>query len=327
MRKEVIVSAKTVDEAAAQGAQMLGVDVADVTFEVLTQPKKGFIGMGAVDAKLKVVYEVSTAQCAVNFVKQVISDMELSVDVDFTVDQKDVMISLSGKDVGTLIGHHGETLDALQYLANLAANKKEEGQDREYMKISVDAENYRAKREETLRRLARRIAEKVVKYGKSVKLEPMPAHERRIIHAEIQDIENVSTNSIGVDTNRRVLVFPVGIEPKPSRPAKKRSVSKVHNYGVPTRYEDLQVEEESDGISLPKTALHPIGENFEKRKSVADYFGDNEEDYQIEEDFSELENTIDTGSIASSSAPSKYHNEFSIYDLDFKFKSNRGDKQ
>ena len=93
------------------------------------------------------------------------------------------MISLSGKDVGTLIGHHGETLDALQYLANLAANKKEEGQDREYMKISVDAENYRAKREETLRRLARRIAEKVVKYGKSVTLEPMPAHERRIIHA------------------------------------------------------------------------------------------------------------------------------------------------
>lgn len=327
MRKEVVASAKTVDEAIALGAEMLGADAESVEFEVIRAPKKGFMGMGGSEAEVKVFFEVSTAQCAVNFVKQVISDMELDVALDFVCEQKDVTITLSGPDVGVLIGHHGETLDALQYLANLAANKKEEGREREYMKITVDAENYREKREQTLRRLARRIADKVVKYGRSYTLEPMPAHERRIIHAEIQDMENVSTNSIGTDQNRRVLVFPVGIEPKSSsRPARRKNAPKLHNYGAPTRYDELKIEEESDGISLPKTALHPIGENFEKRKSVADYFGDNEADYEISDEGVEAENTIDTSSISSAPSSSKYHNEFSIYDLDFKFKSSFGDR-
>ena len=106
-----------------------------------------------------------------------------------------------------LIGHHGETLDALQYLANLAANRKSGGEKREYIKITLDVEGYRAKREEALRALARRMAERVQKYKKSVMLEPMNPYERRIIHSEVQLIEGVSTNSIGSENNRKVVLY------------------------------------------------------------------------------------------------------------------------
>ena len=116
-------------------------------------------------------------------------------------------IIVEGGNAAILIGHHGETLDALQYLANLAANKRIDGVKGEYVKISVDVEGYRAKREETLRALARRMADKVLKYKKSVMLEPMNPYERRIIHSEIQNIEGVSTNSIGSDGNRKVVVY------------------------------------------------------------------------------------------------------------------------
>ena len=95
----------------------------------------------------------------------------------------------------------------MQYLANLAANKKVDGKKGDYVKITVDVEGYRAKREETLRELARRKAASVLKYKKSVMLEPMNPYERRIIHSEIQNIEGVSTNSIGSENNRKIVIF------------------------------------------------------------------------------------------------------------------------
>ena len=119
----------------------------------------------------------------------------------------DVVITVDGENAGLLIGHHGETMDSLQYLANLAANKKVNGEKREYVKITLDIESYRAKREAALRALARRMANKVLKYKKSVMLEPMNPYERRIIHSEVQGIKGVSTNSIGSENNRRVVMF------------------------------------------------------------------------------------------------------------------------
>jgi hypothetical protein len=119
----------------------------------------------------------------------------------------DMVITVDGEAAGVLIGHHGDTLDALQYLANLAANRKEEGEKREYARITVDVESYRAKREEALRILARKKAHQVLKYKKSIMLEPMNPYERRIIHSEIQKIEGVSTNSIGVENNRRIVIY------------------------------------------------------------------------------------------------------------------------
>lgn len=208
MKKELIVTAKTIEEAKSKAAAELGVAEELIEFTVLEEGKRGFLGLGATDAKVQAVYTVGGAQIALDFIRNVIADMELSLNVSMAAgNNDDTVISVEGEGAGLLIGHHGETLDALQYLANLAANKKIKGEKREYVKISLDVEGYRAKREETLRKLARQKASQVLKGKKSVMLEPMNPYERRIIHSEVQGIEGVSTNSIGSENNRRVVMF------------------------------------------------------------------------------------------------------------------------
>ena len=166
------------------------------------------MGLGASDAKLLVSYTQSGIEIAVEFVERLLADMNIEATVTLAdADNADKQINIEGKEVGALIGHHGETMDSLQYLVNLAANQKVEGEKRDFVKLVVDIEGYRAKREETLRALARRMADKVVKYKKSVMLEPMNPYERRIIHSEVQKIAGVSTNSIGSENNRKVVIF------------------------------------------------------------------------------------------------------------------------
>ncbi len=148
-------------------------------------------------------------QTAYRFICKLVEDMALE---DVTIgmhpgNNDDMVITVDGENAGVLIGHHGDTLDALQYLANLAANRKEEGEKREYARITVDVESYRAKREDALRILARKKAHQVLKYKKSIMLEPMNPYERRIIHSEIQHMEGVATNSIGVENNRRIVIY------------------------------------------------------------------------------------------------------------------------
>ena len=210
MKKESIKSAPTVEAAVAAACEELGVSKEAVTFEVLTEPKRGFLGMGAVAAKVRVVYTETPVDAAVTFIRQLLADMRIEAEVTVgKTEDGDCKIEISGTETGVLIGHHGETLDSLQYLCSLAANKKEsEEDDREYTRISLDIGGYRAKREETLRALARRTAERAKKYKRSVSLEPMPAHERRIIHSEVQKIEGVTTGSVGTDANRKVVVYP-----------------------------------------------------------------------------------------------------------------------
>ena len=111
-----------------------------------------------------------------------------------------------------LIGHHGEALDSLQYLANLANTKKNANGERNRRRVTIDIEGYRAKREETLRALARKMAAKALRQRRNVMLEPMSAYERRIIHSEIQGIAGVSTNSIGSDNNRKIVIYLVDEE-------------------------------------------------------------------------------------------------------------------
>jgi spoIIIJ-associated protein len=210
MKKEIIKTAPTVEAAVTAACDELGVTENDVSYEVLVQPKKGFLGIGATDAKVKVEYNVKPASSALEFAKTLLKNMEIDADVSTEVRENgEYLINIDGEEAGILIGHHGETLDALQYLCNLAANKKEgEDDDREYTRVTVDISGYRAKREETLRSLARRTAEKALRYKRSVSLEPMPSHERRIIHSEVQKIEGVTTNSIGSENNRRVVIIP-----------------------------------------------------------------------------------------------------------------------
>ena len=208
MKKEVVVSAKSVEEALSLAAEQLGLPVDAVEYTVLEEAKKGFLGIGASDAKIS-AFARGGEHDALEFIKKLLSDMQIEATVEMcdgeSADHK--VISVAGEGAAVLIGHHGETLDSLQYLANLSANKKINGVKREFVKITVDVEGYRAKREETLRALARRKAQQVLKYKKSVMLEPMNPYERRIIHSEVQKIDGVSTNSIGSENNRKVVMY------------------------------------------------------------------------------------------------------------------------
>ena len=143
-----------------------------------------------------------------DFVATLLTDIGLNASAElYACEDGTRRITIVGEDAATLIGHHGDTLDALQYLANLASARKNSKGERDKSRVTIDIEGYRKKREETLRALARRMAAKALRNKRSVMLEPMSAYERRIIHSEIQGIEGVSTNSIGSDNNRKIVIF------------------------------------------------------------------------------------------------------------------------
>lgn len=209
MKKQITVTAKTIADAVQKAVSELGAPDADkIKYTVVEEPKKGFLGIGATDAKIEATYVAGGEYDALDFVNKLLADMNIEADVTLGEgDNDDKLINIAGEGASILIGHHGDTLDSLQYLANLAANKKIDGEKKEYVKISVDIEGYRAKREETLRTLARRKAEQVIRYKRSVMLEPMSPYERRIIHSEIQNMDGVKTNSIGSESNRKVVIY------------------------------------------------------------------------------------------------------------------------
>lgn len=139
---------------------------------------------------------------ALRFLKEVIKEMGLDLDITAKKSENSLYLDIQGKDSGTIIGKRGQTLDAIQYLTSLVANKESEV----YTRVVVDAENYRAKREKTLEALANRLANKVVKTKRSVKLEPMNPYERKVIHAALHDHPKVVTRSEGQDPYRRVVI-------------------------------------------------------------------------------------------------------------------------
>ena len=150
-------------------------------------------------------------ELAINFLKGFIRDIGFNCEVkgDMTVNENGFvprLITIEGEDAPSLIGHRGEMLDALQYLSNLCLARKSEGEHKEYVRVIIDIENYREKREQTLRALARRMAQKALKYQRNVLLEPMNPYERMIIHSEVQSIEGVSTHSVGYDDNRKIVI-------------------------------------------------------------------------------------------------------------------------
>lgn len=145
---------------------------------------------------------------AYDFVRTLLSNVGLQAEATlYSCDDGTRRIAIEGEDAAVLIGHHGDTLDALQYLANLASARKNVNGEKDKSRVTVDVGGYRAKREETLRALARRMAAKALRNHRSVMLEPMSAYERRIIHSEVQGIEGVSTNSIGSDNNRKIVIY------------------------------------------------------------------------------------------------------------------------
>lgn len=242
MLKTLEKSGKTEEAAIAAALEELGLDRDDVSVEIVERAKSGFLGIGASPAVVRVQYEApdeeleTVAEAAAEspaaapveaqpaaapaapaaavdepegyariraFVSGLLEHMGIQAEIEITArDNGGVNVNLSGSNMGAVIGHRGETLDAIQHLTNYAVNR---GSDK-HMHISVDAESYRAKREESLVRLAEKMAAKAIKYKRSMALEPMNSYERHVIHTALQDYEGVTTSSTGTEPNRRVVV-------------------------------------------------------------------------------------------------------------------------
>jgi spoIIIJ-associated protein len=205
MFKSFEYTGKTEDEAVALALSELNMTREEVTVEILERAKAGFFGIGSVPAKVRVSYEVPETQTEKleSFLKGLLEHMGVEANINIEENENGLYVNFDGEHIGSLIGHRGETLDAIQHLANYAVNKNR-GEER--TRISVDAENYRAKREDSLKRLAEKVAGKVKKYHRNITLEPMNAYERHVIHASLQDFDGVTTYSTGTEPNRRVVV-------------------------------------------------------------------------------------------------------------------------
>ena len=204
MTKMIEVSGKTEEEAIAAGLEQLGKTRDEVSVEVVERSKKGVLGIGRADAVVRLSYEVADTQRdrVERYLRGLLDCMGIEADIEITEREGGGLVAnLSGAAMGAVIGRRGETLDAIQHLVNYSVNRGSEK-----MHISVDAENYRSKREESLVRLAEKMAAKAVKYKRSMALEPMNSYERHVIHTALQNYEGVSTASTGVEPNRRVVV-------------------------------------------------------------------------------------------------------------------------
>lgn len=197
---------KTVQEAIAAALSELNVSEEDVDIEVIEEGTKGIFGIiGSKVARIKVtVREETNNRCdiASDFLYTILNNMEVEADISVSEDEENIVVDINGDDIGIIIGRRGETMDALQYLTSLVVNKEYE----DYKRVILNVENYRQKREETLVKLANRLAEKVVKYKKPVTLEPMNPYERRIIHSSLQGHRSVETFSTGEEPKRKVVI-------------------------------------------------------------------------------------------------------------------------
>ena len=204
MVKSVEAKGESIDAAVANALAQLGKERDDVTVEVLEKGKNGFFGIGAQPAVVRVSYETSPADTAIDFLEGLLTRFGVEAQVECSVcpEEETIRLNLVGQNMGSVIGRRGDTLDAIQYLTNIVANKNEEKR----WHLVLDTENYRAKREQNLEALARKVAGKVAKYRRSVTLEPMNAYERHVIHSALQETPGVTTYSVGTEPNRRVVV-------------------------------------------------------------------------------------------------------------------------
>lgn len=194
---------KTVDEAVALALGELGITRDEAEIEIIEEGSRGFLGMfGAKDAVVKVKKKFDPERTAKNFLKEMFIAMGLIVNVETKLKDRQLEIKISGDDMGIIIGKRGQTLDAVQYLVNLVVNKG----TAPYISVTLDTENYRERRKETLETLAFNLAKKVKHTGKNVVLEPMNPYERRIIHSALQNDRYVTTYSEGDEPYRNVVI-------------------------------------------------------------------------------------------------------------------------
>ncbi len=207
MKMEYIeISAKTVDEAITEAIIKLGTTHDKIEYEVIEKGSAGFLGIARKDAVIRARKKNDVVDNIREFLEKVFNAMDIDAEILIEKEENSnvINVELKGSDMGILIGKRGQTLDALQYLANLAVNKNAE----EYVKIKLDTENYRKRRRETLENLAKNIAFKVKRTRRPVSLEPMNPFERRVIHSTLQNDKFVTTHSEGEEPYRHVVVTP-----------------------------------------------------------------------------------------------------------------------
>ncbi len=208
MIKEAFGTGATLEE--AKNAALTALEApadADIKYDVVERPKAKVLGIfGGSPAKMRAYYEFEEDPFAKAkaYILNILTNLGVeNAEISVEADEEDVRFSINcGEDYGSVIGRRGETLDAIQYLARLVVNRGLEN----YKRVSINVGNYREKRENTLRSLAHKNAAKVKKYGRNVVLEPMNPYERRIIHTTIQEIEGVTSHSVGSDSDRKVVI-------------------------------------------------------------------------------------------------------------------------
>ena len=200
----ITVTAKTVDEAVTKALIELETTSDKLEYEVVDKGSTGFLGIGAKPAIIRAKKKESIEDKAMDFLSQIFGAMNMQVNITaaYNQEEQELSLNLEGEDMGILIGKRGQTLDSLQYLANRVANKHQDG----YVRVKLDTENYRARREETLKHLAKNIAHKVKRNRRPVALEPMNPYERRIIHSALQSDPYVTTHSEGEEPYRKVFI-------------------------------------------------------------------------------------------------------------------------
>ncbi|MCL2045661.1 MAG: protein jag [Oscillospiraceae bacterium] len=204
MTKTIEVSGKTEDEAIESALEQLNLTRDDVSVEIIERAKSGFLGLKNTPAIVRVMYEEkdNTAAQVENFLSGLFERMGVEATMEIGEGEGSVDVVIRASEPGALIGRRGETLDAIQHLANYSLNRT--GADR--TRVNIDAENYRQRRNETLENLATRTAGRVMKYRRNMTLDPMNAYERHVIHSALQSYENISTYSVGAEPNRRIVV-------------------------------------------------------------------------------------------------------------------------
>lgn len=204
MLKSIEVSGKSEDEAIQAALDQLGLVRDEVSVEIIERAKAGFLGLKSSPAVVKVTYEsdVSPAERIENFLTGLFMRMGVSAKPEISEKDGVISVNLTGEDPGVLIGRRGETLDAIQHLTNYVINSGAAGR----VRVNIDTENYRERRNEALEHLAEKVAFKVAKYRRNMTLEPMNSYERHIIHTALQETENITTYSIGTEPNRRIVV-------------------------------------------------------------------------------------------------------------------------
>jgi spoIIIJ-associated protein len=204
--KQITATGQNVDEAVKSALAQLNTTKDRTEVSIIDEGKKGIFGIfGSRPAIVKVTVKADPIEEAKNFLVSVSEQMGVSVKVDIIKEGKNVFFNLSGEKIALLIGKRGQTLNSLQYLTQLVINRFHE----QYLNVTVDAEDYRKRRNDTLIQLAGRLAIKAVKTGQNVALEPMPSYERKVIHTALVENKKVKTFSDGSEPHRHIVITPV----------------------------------------------------------------------------------------------------------------------